>query len=399
MVLKAAMGSAVITPPVGLFQGGYGARKQHSIGIHDDLRARCVAFSDGSVNAMAIIADLVFIPKAVVKATRELIAKALPVNPDNVIMAATHTHSGPGPGRALKGFAKGLDLYMSILPYHIAGLAYETFGNVKECSIAAGRGESFTGHHRRTWDESTNYVDRELVVARLQGGCSGALFNIGTHAVKMSPENLWYSADFPGFAIGALEGLLGSGSRAMFFQAPCGNVNPWNQPFENPETTFDDCKQVGMMLAGDVASVIGKLDDHVNDLDVRAGAKQVKIPVEPGKGVNEMDPDDVVITKVQAITLGNLLSIVGVPGEMFSKFGRIIRDSVKTRYCIVQEITENELVDQDMVSYVPTREAFGARDEQHPTGGYEVMAAIPNPETGYIIADAAIGLVNDLISG
>ncbi|MBN2150990.1 MAG: hypothetical protein JW839_06080 [Candidatus Lokiarchaeota archaeon] len=403
MALKASMRSAVITPPVGLFQGGYGARKQHSIGTHDDLHARCIALSDGATAAAALVADIVRIPKAVAKKTKELVAKATPIEPDRLLLAATHTHSGPGPGRTLPGFARAFDLYAELLPYHLAGLVYEAWSSVDDVDgLSLGRGESHLGHHRRTWDESTNYVDRELVVARLRGReCNGVLFNVGTHAVKMSPENVHYSADYPGFAIKAVERVIGGGARGMFFQGPCGNVNPWNQPFENPRTTFGDCEELGDLLAGDVLSALGKARDAIDvggasGLSVRAGAKEVAIPEEPGLDPAAR-PDDVVRAKVYAIVLGDVLSIVGVPGEMFSRFGRMIKDSVKTKYCIVQEIAANELVEQDDIMYVPTREAFAARKEGLPPGGYEVMAAIQNPEAGYIICEAASSLVNTLL--
>jgi hypothetical protein len=55
------------------------------------------------------------------------------------------------------------------------------------------------------------------------------------------------------------------------------------------------------------------------------------------------------------------------------------------------------VLEDDEIAYVPTREAFTAKDKDNPTGGYEVQIAIPNPNAGYLIVNAAISLVNSLI--
>jgi hypothetical protein len=401
MAFKASIKSCTITPPIGVFQGGYGFRKKHSIGIHDELQARCAAFSDGTTHAAIVVLDLVSVHKELVAKIKDLVCGAVPIPRENIIVAAMHTHSGPGSGRTLKGFARSYDLYLQILPYHVAGLIFWTFNELQEASVVACKGTSNIGHHRRTWDPSTNYVDRELVVARISGTrdgrATGLLFNIGCHAVKMNPDNIYLSTDYPSFTIKALESIFGPDVKPMFLQAPCGNINPWNQPYENPPSTFDDCRQVGEMLTGDVLTALGSAGSPVPGLPVMAGEAELAIPVEENLA-NSTNPDDFVRTRVQAILLGDYLSIIGVPGEMFSKFGRMIKDAVKTKFCIVQELVNNDIVSDDEMAYVPTREAFSARDPEHPNGGYEVAIGFPNPNAGYMIAEAAAKLANTLLA-
>ncbi|MHA1699592.1 MAG: neutral/alkaline non-lysosomal ceramidase N-terminal domain-containing protein [Promethearchaeota archaeon] len=401
MTVKIGIGECVITPPVGVALAGYFPRKSHSIGVHDDLHARAVVFSDGQVHAAIAVLDLVAVTSEIVKKTRELVADCTPIPGSNLIISAIHTHSGPGPGKHLKGFNEGFDHYLAALPYYIAGLVYSVFLHRKEYKIFGSAKQGVViGHHRRLWDKASEFIDDELTVLELKdvsgNSTAGLLYNIGCHPVKMNPDNFYITADFPAFTHQALKSVYGDKCVTVFFQAPCGNINPWNQPFTNPPSTFDDCQQLGYMLAGDVMSAIGKSSEIANITRLSAGECTVKIPLEPGLAGSQ-DPDDYIKVKVQAILLGQEIAIIGVPGEMFSKFGRIIKDKIDVKYCIVQELVGNDLVDEDRIAYIPTREAMHARDDEHPYGGYEVAAAVPNPETGYIIADAAVDLARTII--
>ncbi|MFX0098596.1 MAG: neutral/alkaline non-lysosomal ceramidase N-terminal domain-containing protein [Candidatus Hodarchaeota archaeon] len=397
MTLKIGIGEVVITPPIGIALVGYVPRDSHSIGINDDLHARALVFSDGTTHAAVVIHELIALTPEIVVKVRELVGKATPIPPENIILAAIHTHSGPGPQmlgiKHMKGFEDVFDKYFDLLPYHISGLIYHCFNHLKEYNMSiATKGNVKTGHHRRIWDQGSNYVDTELTVLKVDDGkeCKGCVYNIGTHPVKMNPDNFYITADFPGYASKALKRIYGEKCVPIFFNGPCGNINPWNQPFTNPKSTFEECEQLGTLLAGEVMAALGTAEEITSELKVKSGEKRLTIPDDPE------DPDDIHVT-IQAIVLGDVLSIVGVPGEMFSKFGRIIKDGVKTKYCIVQELLANDILEEGRISYIPTKEAMQARDEDHPFGGYEVTAGVPNPEFGYIIADEAIKLVNDLL--
>ena len=50
MPLKIGIAEVVITPPIGIALVGYVPRASHAIGIHDDLHARALVFSDGKTH-------------------------------------------------------------------------------------------------------------------------------------------------------------------------------------------------------------------------------------------------------------------------------------------------------------------------------------------------------------
>lgn len=69
-------------------------------GVHDPLRCRVLALSDAALPDKPLVLvslDLCVIPSAMLKAWRSLIAGRAHTSEDRVILAATHTHSGPFP--------------------------------------------------------------------------------------------------------------------------------------------------------------------------------------------------------------------------------------------------------------------------------------------------------------
>src|SRR5437868_11636952 len=95
MTLVAGAAEVVITPPVGTFLDGYGARNSGSIAVHDNLHARAVVVDDGATQAAIVGCDLIGVDRRLVTAAREYAAKATDIPPQNIMIAATHTHAGP----------------------------------------------------------------------------------------------------------------------------------------------------------------------------------------------------------------------------------------------------------------------------------------------------------------
>jgi neutral ceramidase len=95
MTFLAGRGIADITgeiAEVGLL--GYGMPDQQAEGLHTRLRARAFAFAHGGRRLLIVVCDLPLIFSSV---TQAVIARLPAAYTDaNVVLAATHTHSGPG---------------------------------------------------------------------------------------------------------------------------------------------------------------------------------------------------------------------------------------------------------------------------------------------------------------
>ena len=92
-VLRAGAAIADITPPLGeMVVGGFAPFPAAE--VHDKLHARCLVLDDGQTQIAFVICDNLGIIREVYDEARELIAKETKLPVDNILMAATHTHSG-----------------------------------------------------------------------------------------------------------------------------------------------------------------------------------------------------------------------------------------------------------------------------------------------------------------
>lgn len=92
-VLRAGAAKADITPPLGeKIIGSF--RPYPAERIHDRMHARCLVLDDGKTRIAFVICDNLGIVREVYDEARELIAKETDFPVKNILMAATHTHSG-----------------------------------------------------------------------------------------------------------------------------------------------------------------------------------------------------------------------------------------------------------------------------------------------------------------
>ncbi|MEX0937493.1 MAG: neutral/alkaline non-lysosomal ceramidase N-terminal domain-containing protein [Pirellulales bacterium] len=91
-VFRAGAATADITPPLGeTVVGGFAPFP--ATAIHDKLHARCLVLDDGQTRIGVVICDNLGIVRQVYERARETIAEETDLPPENILMAATHTHS------------------------------------------------------------------------------------------------------------------------------------------------------------------------------------------------------------------------------------------------------------------------------------------------------------------
>ncbi|MEW5816521.1 MAG: neutral/alkaline non-lysosomal ceramidase N-terminal domain-containing protein, partial [Spirochaetota bacterium] len=90
-------GSAVreITPQESQFLFGYPHVERYSTGVHDPLLSSALYLSDGKEEVLIIANDIIFVSKKSTAIIRKRICDKISISEKNILISATHTHSGP----------------------------------------------------------------------------------------------------------------------------------------------------------------------------------------------------------------------------------------------------------------------------------------------------------------
>ncbi len=95
MAIQAGFASVSITPRIGATLAGYAARRGGSQGLHDHLCAHVAIVADSSRQVVIINLDLLEVSVELVAELRRSVQEISRIPAENVLVSATHTHSGP----------------------------------------------------------------------------------------------------------------------------------------------------------------------------------------------------------------------------------------------------------------------------------------------------------------
>ena len=84
-----------ITPKGSVPMGGYGAREGPSVGVHDSLYAKALAFKSQDREWVLTVLDLVGLNRSVVERLRKAVRDETGLPCGSLSLSCTHTHSGP----------------------------------------------------------------------------------------------------------------------------------------------------------------------------------------------------------------------------------------------------------------------------------------------------------------
>ena len=74
---------------------GYAARTEGAKGTHDELHAHVMILEEGSTRVAVINLDLVEVSSGLAEELQRRVAEVCEIPEQNVLVCATHTHSGP----------------------------------------------------------------------------------------------------------------------------------------------------------------------------------------------------------------------------------------------------------------------------------------------------------------
>jgi hypothetical protein len=440
---KAGVAVADITPPPEYRMSGYFSERI-STGTHDPLNAKAMYFSQGSEQAVLVFCDLVGLPAEITSHVRESASDKTGIPMSNILIAATHSHTGPLYFGVLRRYfhdtavaKNGSDPYENVdypseltdklldvicrarnvaAPVRVQTvvgkqpqLAFNRRFHMKDGSVVFNPGKLNSNIIR-----AAGPTDPDVSVVLLRGAeedkALAALTVFALHLDTVGGTE--YSADYPYYLEQTLQQKLGSDFVSIFGAGTCGDINHIDVSHDRTQKGHEEAERIGTALAMTVTDELERatrvqapalavrsatieaplqhfteeqFEQAMQDLR-KVGTNELPFlkQVEAYKivAVHRVDGDKLPM-EVQAFRISDELAIVGLPGEVFVELGLAIKNQSPFKTTVVIELCN------DSPGYVPTRKAFAE-------GSYETVNSRVQPGGGEMLVEMAVKLLKGL---
>ena len=213
-------------------------------GARDKLMARAAAFENSKGDSFIYIStDSVRVLPVMVEAARKRIEQLTGVPGKNVMMAATHTHTGGPVPPILDPDSPEAEypMWMARQAADAAVMAWKKrvpvkigFAHAEERRLAFvrryymkdGSFKTNPGYHPELIDRPAGEADPDIGIIKIEdmdGKLIGVITNFANHLDTVSGHR--YCADFPGELHRVLKAVYGQDLVSIFMTGACGNVN------------------------------------------------------------------------------------------------------------------------------------------------------------------------------
>jgi len=436
--MKAAAKSIDITPPAGLPMGGNVRDDDIARGVHDNLFCNVVLLEENGERICFINFDLLGITYETCEAIKNGIMKRAGIQPENVLICATHTHSGPDVlGIFREKIDEGIKKYLNEIIKKVVGEVALLPSELKDANLSIAKNNVYDLSFNRRLvmkdgtmkmnfenpdiadvEKEAGPIDPELyalVISDTDNNTIAIVVNFTLHpAVLVGKDWLW-SRDYINYLTNDLKKYLGNNTIVFFANGAEGNVNHINYKDKNQGRGFEEAERIGSSLANHVIEAL-KTKKPVSNIPFKCLSKKIKLPLreitkedvmwaekiieERGDFIPSLldgVPDEIyareilklskiedkdIETEIQVIRIGDTL-IATLPGEVFVEFGLRIKKSSPFENTMVFGLAN------DMIGYVPTEIAFSE-------GGYEIKTAWSSkldPKAGEILVSQITELI------
>jgi hypothetical protein len=370
----AGYASSEITPPPGLEMCGYGYYLGRiAKGVHDPLFVRGLYMEEADSKFLLISCDFEGMSVETCDETKCLIKSVLGLEPEQVMIHCTHTHSGPALART-RGCGKMDPEYVSTIPGILCSLAEKTITSASDVeSIGSGNEQAQALAFNRVYGE-TGPMDEtvRVVVFHMHKGDPIVLVNYACHPVCCG-VNDQISADYPGIVV---KTLAERGYKPIFVTGFCGDIDPpRDRGYELVEKTGKAVAEAALTAINNSRPVeITGIKSKISIATARrvsSTPEELMNDVKTAKNTLEENPSDGhalcylswavdslsvgicrdIKAPVQAVILGDI-ALIGFPGETFTKFGLILRKEFQD----LTLLTVNEA--NGVIGYIPPADEF-----------------------------------------
>ena len=260
--LRAGFGRADLTPEGPVPLGGYGARMgRSSMGVHDPIQARAAVLERDGRQVALVSVDLVGVTWDV---REEVLARLEGRGVTELVLAATHTHAGPGALTPVPLWKPMMGTYRPALRKRtVAGIARAILDARKDLAPAIVRwGRRRTAGLQRNRATKGGAVDPHVGLLRLDapdGTPRGMVVHFAAHPTVLGAKDLALSAGWPGALCKDLEARV-PGTTALFLQGAVGDVAPvLPAPPPVAEDNYARMTRYGRLVAAEAAKLHAEL--------------------------------------------------------------------------------------------------------------------------------------------
>ena len=435
----AGVAAVDITPPVGYRMSGY-FYERLSTGTLNPLHAKALVLKDGRERAALVFCDLIGVKLEISSQARKLASEKTGIPAANILVAGTHSHTGPLYAGALRKYLhdravakSGSDPqeavdYPAKLVAGIVQAVVEADAAAKPARLAAGTTEQLGLAFNRRFhmkDGTVRFnpgplnpdivrpagpIDPQMGIILVRDAAdakpAAALVNFALHLDTTG--GTLYAADYPYFIEQTLRETLGERFSLLFATGTCGDIN-------HVDTTKKDRPKsdvIGRTIAATVrehleglkAIAAPALAVRSETLEVplqtytpeqlakaredmpKVGTRQIPFlqEVEAYKIIGlEQRGGRTMPLEVQVFRLSRDVAVVCLPGEVFVELGLAIKQASPFATTLVVELSN------DCPEYIPTRKAFAE-------GSYETVNSSIAPGGGERLVEAAVRLLKAL---
>ncbi|MCX6969932.1 MAG: neutral/alkaline non-lysosomal ceramidase N-terminal domain-containing protein [Verrucomicrobia bacterium] len=279
--LRAGFGRADITPGKPCFLVGYPHVERISTGTHDPLLASALSLESGGRALIFLSVDLLFVSPGWTRDCRVRISDATGIPPENILIGATHTHSGPLAADLL--VFKGDPVVPPCDPEYLefscgetAKAAIKAWRALEPAEIAmtSANVAGLAGGNRID-PNGPEDPDAGLLLVRRpgEGGPLAILSIYGMHPTVLHEDSTLFSGDFIAFTRTHLEKVFGAG--LVYLNGVSGNQSP--RRFVRAQT-FAEAERLGLALGARIEGALHALTGFQTNITL--DSSMVKIPLE-----------------------------------------------------------------------------------------------------------------------
>jgi neutral ceramidase len=432
-MLQVGFGVGDITPSPGMEMPG-GFTKRQGKGAAEKLLAVACVIYDGKTPVALVGIDTLFITRPTVEAARRTIQKATSIAGENLLIGASHTHTG-GPIATCLG-CDADPAYLDKVTKEIVAAVTSAWNSLHASQLGIGVGSektiSFnrrflmrdgreithpgkpgTPHHQDIVAPA-GPIDPDVGVIAAKtpdGKIAGVVVNFACHNTVMGGDQ--FTADYVGKLRKHLKVKYGDHTPIAFLLGACGDITQVNNMVKESEFGAEHADMMGMKLAAETVRTIDAMT-WSGEPAITATVESILIPLRPDPDVEREQPPfglgsgDLANTvyererklvaeqrhrtpkipcEVQAIRIGPL-GIVTNGAEYFCDYALRIKQASRLKPTFFVSLANESL------GYVPTAQAFMA-------GGYEPRTARSSKmsiETGQRLLETGLKALNRLTS-